>query len=110
MTVSPTLRSVAGPNDNSCNFFVVLMARMARSCCAILGENLGDDLGVVRQDDADLVAAGNDVAIGDDEAALVDDDAGAHDFVAAPVALTFDLDGNNTVVRLLDGFGDGCLA
>ena len=86
MTVSPTIRSLAGAERSILSFFVV-GREDGQVVLRVLGDDLGRDLGAVGQHDADLVAAGDDVAIGDDVAALVDDDAGADHFLAAPVAV-----------------------
>ena len=61
----------------------------------------------VGQMDHDALLIADDVAIGDDVAALIDDNAGPHHILSAPTALTNDLDRDDSIVRFANGFDDG---
>src|SRR4051812_6706054 len=98
MIVSPTITSLPGPKLSALSFSFVETRRIARSYsgssrCTLASSSVVDD-----------------VVVGDQVAALVDDHAGADHAALAPVVALADLQRDDAVAGLLDGLDDGGLA
>ena len=107
MTVSPTMRSsTAAELQRGKRLARSRMRRTARSQRGLGDEHLGGQRRCRRAARTVGVLAGaDDVAVGDDVAALVDDDAGADR--SLPPLRRGHLDGDDAVLGLRDGFDDG---
>ena len=76
-TQSPTRALSLSPQPAAISFLSVLTFSRARSVLVSRPTTSRLQLGVVVQDDGDLVGVGDDVVVGDDEAGGIDDEARA---------------------------------